>query len=125
MRVPLRSVAAAAAALLLAACATSRDRTAEGPYGGPPISLATLTTATQILSSDDYEGRAPTTAGEDKTVAYIAQRFRQAGLQPGNKGSWYQDVPLVESLATPSELRITGAGAPIGFAHRTDFVARS
>jgi hypothetical protein len=127
MIVPLRSLAApAAAALLLAACATSRGpEAAERPYSGPPISLATLTTATQILSSDEFEGRAPTTRGEDKTVAFIADRFRKAGLQPGNKGSWYQNVPLVESLATPTPLTITGGGAPMTLSHRTDFVANS
>ncbi|HEX9963540.1 MAG TPA: M28 family metallopeptidase [Allosphingosinicella sp.] len=128
MFVSLRNLALpAAAALLLAACATSREpgAAAEGAYTGPPISLATLTTATQILSSDEYEGRAPTTRGEEKTVAYIADRFRKAGLQPGNKGSWYQNVPLVESLATPTGLTIAGGGAPMTFAHRTDFVANS
>ncbi len=124
---PLRSLAAtAAAALLLAACATTpRERSAGGPYTGPPISLATLTTATQILSSDDYEGRAPTTKGEDKAVAYIAQRFAKAGLQPGNKGSWYQNVPMVEISTSPSPLRITGGGAPLAFGWRTDFVANT
>ncbi|HEX6374937.1 MAG TPA: M28 family metallopeptidase [Allosphingosinicella sp.] len=110
---------------MLAACATPRDRTAQSPYPGPPISLATLTTATQILSSDEYEGRAPTTAGEEKAVAYIAERFRQAGLQPGNRGSWFQNVPLVESSATPTPLTIAGAGAPIVLEHRADFVANS
>jgi Zn-dependent M28 family amino/carboxypeptidase len=122
--VPLRTlVAPAAAALLLAACATSRDRAAETP--GPALSLATLTTVTQILSSDDYEGRAPTTKGEDKAVAYIAQRFRQAGLQPGNHGSWYQDVPMVEIGSTPSPLTISGGAQPLSFAWRTDFVANT
>jgi Zn-dependent M28 family amino/carboxypeptidase len=124
----LRSLAAsAAAALALAACATGgSDRAATRAYDGPPISLATLTTATQILSSDEYEGRAPTTAGEEKTAAFIAGRFQKAGLQPGNKGSWYQNVPLVESIATPSALTISGgSGGPISFAHRTDFVANS
>jgi Zn-dependent M28 family amino/carboxypeptidase len=127
LRSPIRSVAMpAAAALLVAACATSRESSsAAEPYTGPPISLATLTTATQILSSDEYEGRAPTTKGEDKAVAYIAQRFEKAGLQPGNKGSWYQDVPLVESISTPTALTIAGAGAPMTLAHRTDFVANS
>jgi Zn-dependent M28 family amino/carboxypeptidase len=124
--VPLRSLAVPAAmALLLAACATPRERSAAGPYPGPAISLATLTTATQILSSDEYEGRAPTTAGEEKAVAYIAERFRKAGLQPGNTGSWFQNVPLVESSATPTTLTIAGGGAPIVLNHRTDFVANS
>jgi Zn-dependent M28 family amino/carboxypeptidase len=127
MSVPLRSLAGpAAAALLLAACATApTEQSSRGPYSGPPISLATLTTATQILSSDEYEGRAPTTRGEEKTVAYIARRFEKAGLQPGNKGSWFQNVPLVESLATPTALTISGGGAAMTFSHRSDFVANS
>ena len=123
---PLRSLALpAAATVLLAACSTPRERAAVSPYPGPPISLATLTTATQILSSDEYEGRAPTTKGEDKAVAYIAQRFRQAGLQPGNRGSWYQDVPMVEISTTPSELTVSGGARPLSFAWRTDFVANT
>jgi Zn-dependent M28 family amino/carboxypeptidase len=126
MTVPLRSlIPPTAAALLLAACATSRERTAQNPSSPPALSLATLTTATQILSSDDYEGRAPTTKGEDKAVAYIAERFRQAGLQPGNKGSWYQDVPMVEVSTTPSRLGVTGGSAPLDFSWRTDFVANT
>jgi Zn-dependent M28 family amino/carboxypeptidase len=123
---PFRAlVAAASAALLLTGCATSRDRSAQRPYSGPPISLATLTTATQILSSDEYEGRAPTTKGEEKTIAYIARRFEQAGLQPGNKGSWYQEVPMVETISTPSQLEIKGDGPPIRLAQRGDFVANT
>jgi Zn-dependent M28 family amino/carboxypeptidase len=123
----LRLSAAAAAALALAGCATSSresDVAASG-YSGPPISLATLTTATQILSSDAYEGRAPTTAGEEKTVRYLADQFQKAGLEPGNKGSWFQEVPLVETIAAPTALTFTGAGAPLMLAYRTDFVANS
>src|SRR5687768_11254653 len=104
---------AAAAALLLAGCATTADRDKAPPYQGPPISLATLTTATQILSSDAFEGRAPTTPGEEKAVTYIAQQFKDAGLQPGNKGSWYQNVALVENTASPSALTVSGGSTPL------------
>jgi Zn-dependent M28 family amino/carboxypeptidase len=114
------------AACGLAACAQ--------PTGGPrsaaavppaQISEATLTTLTQILSSDAYEGRAPTTAGEEKTVKLLAERFQQAGLQPGNNGSWFQNVPLVETTASPTALRITGGRQPLTLAYRTDMVANS
>jgi Zn-dependent M28 family amino/carboxypeptidase len=109
----------------LAGCAAGGQGTAIEPYQGPPISLATLTTATQILASDAFEGRAPTTAGEAKTIDYIAKQFAEAGLRPGNGGSWYQDVPMVETSSTPTALSVTGGGAPLTFAHRTDFVANS
>jgi Zn-dependent M28 family amino/carboxypeptidase len=123
---PRFTFAAASAALVLAGCASTprTERAAQG-YDGPPISLATLTTATQILSSDEYEGRAPTTAGEEKTVGFIADQFKKAGLQPGNKGSWFQNVPLVETTATPGTMTISGGTAPITLSHRADFVANS
>ena len=110
----------------LAGCAATTDtNVAARGYRGPPISLATLTTATQILSSDAYEGRAPTTAGEEKTAAFLAERFQKAGLRPGNNGSWFQNVPLVETTASPSALRITGGAQPLTLAYRTDFVANT
>jgi Zn-dependent M28 family amino/carboxypeptidase len=111
---------------LLAACAQTGTREGAAARMAPPqISQATLATVTQILSSDEYEGRAPTTPGEEKTVRLISERFRAAGLQPGNKGSWFQEVPLVETTATPTALRITGGNAPLTFQYRTDMVANS
>ncbi len=51
---------------------------------------------TKILSSDEFEGRAPGSKGEDFTVAYVADQFRKAGLKPGHtNGTFHQDVPLV------------------------------
>ena len=89
-----------------------------------PISEQTLKDVTKELSSDAYEGRAPGTAGEEKTVAYLAKRFAAAGLKPGNKGSWYQDVPLVEMTATHvSPLVFKGAGEPISLAYGPQMVA--
>ena len=35
-----------------------------------------------VLASDEYEGRAPGTPGEEKTIAYVTQAFREVGLNP-------------------------------------------
>ena len=70
------------------------------PPPGPTIPLDTLKTVTKTLSDDSFEGRAPGTPGEGKTVAYLVERFKAAGLQPGNKGSWFQQVPLVSLTLT-------------------------
>jgi Zn-dependent M28 family amino/carboxypeptidase len=52
----------------------------------------------RTLASDEYEGRGPGTAGEAKTVAYISEQFRLAGLEPaGENGGWTQRVPLVRT----------------------------
>ena len=92
----------------------------------PAISVATLKTVDKELSSDAYEGRAPTTPAEDKTVAYIIAQMKAAGLKPGNKGSWTQDVPMVEStFANISPLVFVGGSATVSLAPNTDMVVRS
>ncbi len=101
--------------LLLASAATAQER--------PAISVDTLKTVTKELSSDAYEGRAPTTPGEDKTVAYLVERMKAAGLQPGNKGSWFQDVPMVEITAGDvAPMTFTGGARPVSLAYRADMV---
>jgi Zn-dependent M28 family amino/carboxypeptidase len=89
------------------------------------ISETTMKDAVRVLSSDAFEGRAPGSAGEDKTISYLSERFAAAGLKPGNKGSWVQDVPLVEITGKNFEpLTITGAAgaAPMSFAYGKDWV---
>lgn len=92
----------------------------------PAISVDTLKEVTRTLSSDAFEGRAPTTPGEDKTIGYVAGRFAAAGLKPGNGDSWFQDVPLVEITANPDAvLSFSGGKTPIELAYKTDMVAMS
>ena len=87
------------------------------------ISVDTLKTVDQTLSSDAYEGRKPATPAEDKTVAYIVDQFKAAGLQPGNHGSWFQDVPLVMLDAQHvSPLTFSGGKTPVSLDYRKDMV---
>jgi len=66
------------------------------PGGG--ISADNLARHLSILASDDFEGRAPATRGEELTVAYISEQFAAAGLQPaGDDGTWTQAVTLERS----------------------------
>jgi Zn-dependent M28 family amino/carboxypeptidase len=104
---------------LLASAAIGRDV----PSPSPAISVQTLKDVTQTLSSDAYEGRKPTTPAEDKATAYIVERFKAAGLKPGNHGSWFQPVPLVEMTAqNVSPLTFTGGKAAVSLAYRSDLV---
>jgi Zn-dependent M28 family amino/carboxypeptidase len=65
---------------------------------------------TVTLSSDEFEGRGPGTAGEEKTVRYLEDQFKKYGLEPGNpNGSFIQEVPLV-GITTNVETKIV-AGA--------------
>jgi len=100
--------------------------TPSAPPAAPQISAETLQRVTRTLSSDEFQGRAPGTEGETRTIAFLADEFRRAGLQPGNQGSWYQDVPLVEITAQGSpRLEIEGAGQGLSFAFRTDYIGAS
>jgi Zn-dependent M28 family amino/carboxypeptidase len=92
----------------------------------PQIPLHTLKDVTQTLSSDAFEGRGPTTAGETKTIAYLIERFKAAGLQPGNHGKWTQDVPMVRITADPAmTAHFTGGAVPVDLVYKTDFAISS
>ncbi|MEO8374880.1 MAG: M28 family metallopeptidase, partial [Sphingomonas bacterium] len=89
----------------------------------PDIRVQTLKDVTKTLSSDSLEGRKPTTPAEDKATAYIVERFKAAGLKPGNHGKWFQDVPLVEIAAQDvTPLTFTGGTAPVSLDYRKDMV---
>jgi Zn-dependent M28 family amino/carboxypeptidase len=77
-----------------------------------------------MLASDSFAGRAPSSVGEERTMAYLQAEFSRLGLRPGNGESWYQEVPLVRSTVqgTP-ELTIRGRGAQARFAFGDDYVA--
>ena len=96
----------------------------------PAIDPAAVLSHVKTLASDAFEGRAPGTPGEEKTVAYLVEAFRRLGLKPGNPdGTYVQKVPLVGITPAPAPLTITGGGAgqagaaPMTLAWRDDVVA--
>jgi Zn-dependent M28 family amino/carboxypeptidase len=56
---------------------------------------------TRVLASDEFGGRAPGTPHEVMTVEYLRDAFAELGLQPGNQGSWYQQVPITAVTTSP------------------------
>jgi len=84
---------------------------------GPRFDPARLSRHVQILGSDAYEGRAPATRSERKTVDYLVREFKSAGLKPGGEvvdgqRQWTQRVPLLKSdiVGTPQLQVRTPAG---------------
>ena len=68
----------------------------------PTFDAKRLSDEVRTLSSDAFEGRGPATAGEEKTVAWLTEQFKAAGLQPGGdlvdgKRGWTQAVPLLRA----------------------------
>jgi len=74
------------------------------------------------LASDEFEGRAPGTRGEDLTVKYLIEQFKAVGAAPGNSnGTYVQTVPSVGYRTTP-KIDLTINGKPVPFEFQEDFV---
>jgi Zn-dependent M28 family amino/carboxypeptidase len=80
----------------------------------------------KVLASDQFEGRAPGSHGEDLSVAYLTQELRKLGLVPGNpNGGFTQEVPLAGITTTP-RMSLTGKdGKPVTLNYPDDYVASS
>jgi Zn-dependent M28 family amino/carboxypeptidase len=112
----------AATAILLAAPLAAQS---------PMFDTARLSQHVQTLGSDAYEGRAPATRAEQKTVDYLIAKFKAAGLQPGGavvngKRGWTQPVPLLKSdiVGTP-QLTLQSGGTSTALVQGTDIAVRS
>src|SRR5947199_4749930 len=79
----------------------------------------------KILASDEFEGRAPGTKGEELSVKYISEQFKQIGLKPGNPdGSYVQEVPLAGIKSEP-RMSFTVGDKTTELKYPDDFVASS
>jgi Zn-dependent M28 family amino/carboxypeptidase len=62
----------------------------------PAINTDRILQDIRKMSSDEFEGRAPGSKGEELTKAYLVEQLKAIGLEPGNpNGSWEQPVGLV------------------------------
>lgn len=78
------------------------------------INAQTFLDHVKALSSDEFEGRAPASKGEDLTVKFLEKQFKELGLKPGNPdGTYVQKVPMVGITADPSTEMILSAGPTV------------
>ncbi|UOQ98221.1 M28 family metallopeptidase [Hymenobacter sp. 5317J-9] len=129
----------AAAGLLLAGCqsntSASETASANGNTEAAPtdtasvpapkdgITAALIGQHIKVLASDEFQGRRPFTAGEEKATNYLAAEFKKLGLQPGANGSYFQAVPLVEIAGEPdSTATVTGNGKSLTLKYRQDYM---
>jgi Zn-dependent M28 family amino/carboxypeptidase len=92
---------------LLACKAASAD--------APHVDMKRMSEITRVLASDEFQGRAPGTPGEAKTIPYLIAQFKAAGLEPGGEnGGWTQAVPMIRTqLKSPMTLSVEQAGQTI------------
>jgi len=131
---PRKLLLCLAAAAALSACkgedtpapAPATDTAAAKPAAhafSPEINAGDFAEMVKTLASDEFEGRAPGSKGEELTVNYIRDQMQRIGLQPGNGDSWFQDVPMTETTADESTvLKITQGGKTTELKFGTDMV---
>ena len=91
----------------------------------PKIEPTAILDRIKVLASDEYEGRAPGTKGEELTVQYLETELKKLGLKPGNTdGTYIQKVPLVGITAAPAKpLTIAKGGSKQVIKWRDEMVA--
>jgi len=90
----------------------------------PDVDVNQVMAHTRALSSDEFEGRAPGTKGEELTVAYLIDQFKKMGLQPGNTdGTFIQRVPLVGITPAPAPLVFAKGSRQLTLKWKDDVVA--
>jgi Zn-dependent M28 family amino/carboxypeptidase len=86
-----------------AAIALAADPPAVPKEAADAITAADLLKHIKVLASDEYEGRAPGSKGEELSVKYIYEQFKALALQPGNpNGTYIQEVPLAGITTAPT-----------------------
>ncbi|MEZ5554023.1 M28 family peptidase [Haliea sp.] len=98
-----RFLFAAGMAVVVGACSTSKV-----PAPAAAVDPGRLEAMVKVLASDAFEGRAPGTPGEDKTIAYLIEQFQAIGIQPGGPdGQWTQAVPMMRTFLESPQLAFT------------------
>ena len=91
-----------ATALLLAACQSPAEQAEQF------ITEESLLEPIEVLSSDEFEGRAPVTRGEDLTVEYLIDTFNELDIAPGGENdSYVQEFPLLGMQLDRDSARLT------------------
>ncbi len=106
--------------LLLTSCSQGGMVSQKVPE--PDFNEARFRNDIKVLSSDAFEGRAPTTQGETLTLDYLTTAIKAAGLKGANNGSFLQSVPMVTYTASEQQSIRLGSLHP---AYRKDIVLGS
>jgi len=75
------------------------------PAHAQTVAPQQLEQSVRVLASDLFEGRAPGTVREERTIGYLVGRFQALGLEPGGPdGQWVQSVPLLHTRLGQAEV---------------------
>lgn len=104
------------AAIVLSSCATDMERGGgDMRFPGHPETSAAITpedfkARVKAVSDDAFEGRGPGTERGEAAADWIAAEMTRIGVKPGNRGSYFQNVPTASITMDPkaSSFAISG-----------------
>lgn len=73
-------------------------------------SLESLMLSVSFLASDELQGRYPGTEGEQMAADFIANRFKEAGLDPHFTGSYFQPFVVPKGVEISEETTLKAKG---------------
>jgi Zn-dependent M28 family amino/carboxypeptidase len=79
----------------------------------------------KILASDEFEGRAPGSKGEELSVQYITDQFKKIGLKPGNPDGTYTQEVLLAGIKSEPRMSFVIGDKTMDLKYPDDFVASS
>jgi len=114
-------IAALSVCVWLGGCSSSDTRTEAR------VDPARLNDDVRALASDEFEGRAPGTVGEARTLALLTSRFQALGLEPASTdGTFLQRVPLSRTTqVAPASITVTVGNETRALAQGADVAVTS
>jgi len=113
-------------AIILAVCLALLNGCGNGNRNAAARSITSgdLAEDIAVLASDEFEGRGPASRGEELTIQFLREEFEGLGLEPGNRDSYFQEVPLVEMTPDPGAgMVIWGDQTTTRLVYRREYVA--
>ena len=116
-------ILATSAILLSCKDSTTNSSTTSGDERTSSKIENTLHKHIAVLASDEFEGRAPATPGEEKTINYLRDTFAELGVGPGNGESYFQSVAVTElTTASNATLYIQGSDFEASFNYGEEMI---
>ncbi len=91
-----------------------------------PINTDLICEHIKVLASDEFEGRQTATPAEEKTIQYIAEQYKEIGLEPAVGDSYFQKVHLGKfSIIAPSTIKVHNDRGQEELKYKEDYLLAS
>jgi Zn-dependent M28 family amino/carboxypeptidase len=93
---------------------------------GKAITAEVLRDQITRISSDDFEGRGPTTRGDQATRAYLIEQLKALGYEPGGGDTWEQPFDVIGiKAAMPPTWTFSRGGKSLAMSWWEQYIAGS